>query len=81
MTTPHVIGILRPLQSVAAWAGSRSGYNRRSLIETAIYRYKAVVGRRLQGRTLTNQQTEAEIGCNVLNRMTSFGMPVSVRIR
>ena len=59
----------------------RTDYNRRSLIETAIYRYKAVVGRRLQGRTLANQQTEAEIGCNVLNRMTSFGMPVSVRIR
>jgi transposase len=59
----------------------RSGYNRRSLAETAIYRYKAVVGRRLHARTLTNQQTEAKIGCNVLNRMTTLGMPVTVRIR
>ena len=59
----------------------RSGYNRRSLAETAMYRYKTVVGRRLHARTLTNQQTEAKIGCNVLNRMTTLGMPVTVRIR
>ena len=59
----------------------RSGYNRRSLVETAVYRYKTIIGRRLQARTLPKQRTEAKIGCNVLNRMTSFGMPVSVRIR
>ena len=58
-----------------------SGYNRRSLVETAVYRYKTIIGRRLQARTLPKQRTEAKIGCNVLNRMTSFGMPVSVRIR
>jgi hypothetical protein len=57
-----------------------SGYNRRSLAETGVYRYKAIIGRRLQARTLRNQRTEAKIGCNVLNRMTTLGMPVSVRI-
>src|SRR5208337_115980 len=59
----------------------RSGYNRRSLAETAVYRYKTIIGRRLQARSLRQQRTEAKIGCNVLNRMTSLGMPVSVRIR
>jgi transposase len=59
----------------------RSGYNRRSLVETAMYRYKTVVGRRLHARTLPNQQTEAKIDCNVLNRMTTLGMPATVRIR
>ena len=59
----------------------RSGYNRRSLIETAIYRYKTIINRRLQARTLPNQRTEARIACDVLNRMTSFGMPASARIR
>jgi hypothetical protein len=59
----------------------RSGYNRRSLVETAIYRYKTIINRRLQARTLPNQRTEARIGCNILNRMTYFGMPTSVRIR
>src|SRR5277367_6318560 len=58
----------------------RSGYNRRSLVETAMYRYKTVMGRRLLARTLSGQQVEAKIGCNVLNRMTSFGMPATIRI-
>ena len=40
----------------------RSGYNRRSLVETAMYRYKTVVGRRLRARTLPNQRAEAKIG-------------------
>ena len=57
-----------------------SGYSRRSLVETAVYRYKTIIGRRLHARTLPNQRTEAKIGCNVLNRMTRLGMPVSVRI-
>jgi hypothetical protein len=59
----------------------RSGYNRRSLAETAMYRYKTVVGRRLYSRTLTNQRAEAKIGCNVLNRVTTLGMPATVRVR
>jgi hypothetical protein len=59
----------------------RSGYNRRSLAETAMYCYKTIVGRRLHARTLPNQRTEAKIGCNVLNRMTALGMPTTVRIR
>jgi transposase len=57
-----------------------SGYNRRSLAETAMYRYKTIIGRRLHARILPNQGTEARVGCNVLNRMTGLGMPVSVRI-
>ena len=59
----------------------RSGYGRWSLVETAMYRYKTIIGRRLHARTLPNQQTEAKIGCNVLNRMASLGMPISVRIK
>lgn len=57
-----------------------SGYNRRSLVEAGMYRYKTIVGRRLQARTLPNQRTEAKVGCAVLNRMTGLGMPVTVRI-
>jgi hypothetical protein len=59
----------------------RSGCNRPSLVETAMYRYKTVVGRRLHAWTLPNQRTEAKIRCNVLNRMTTPGMPATVRIR
>ena len=49
----------------------RSGYGRRSLVETAMYRYKTIIGRRLHARTLPNQKAEAKIACTVLNRMTS----------
>jgi hypothetical protein len=59
----------------------RSGYNRRSLIETSIYRYKTIIGRRLCARSLPNQRTETKIGCNALNRMTRLGMPVTVRTK
>jgi hypothetical protein len=63
-----------------SWQRS-SGYNRRSLVETAMFRYKTVIGRRLHTQNLSNQQTEAKFGGNVLNRMTGLGMPVSPRIR
>jgi hypothetical protein len=59
----------------------RSGYNRQSLIETAMFRYKTIIGRRPHARTLPNQRTEAKIGCDVLNRRTALGMPVSARVR
>ncbi|HEX8092688.1 IS5 family transposase, partial [Jatrophihabitans sp.] len=55
------------------------GYGRRSLGETAVFRYKAIIGRRLRARTLPGQKTEAKVGCSVLNRMTRLGMPVSQR--
>jgi hypothetical protein len=63
-----------------SWQRS-SGYNRRSLVETTMFRYKTVIGRGLHARTLPNQRTEVKVGCNVLNRMTGLGMPVSARIR
>jgi transposase len=59
----------------------RSGYGQRSLVEAAMYRYKSLIGRRLHARTLSNQKTEAKIGCSVINRMTRLGMPISVRVR
>jgi hypothetical protein len=55
------------------------GYGRRSLGETAMFRYKAIIGRGLRARTLPAQKTEARVACSVLNRMTRLGMPVSQR--
>jgi hypothetical protein len=46
-----------------------------------MYRYKTIVGRPLHARTLPNQRAEAKIGCNVLNRMTTLGIPATIRIR
>jgi DDE family transposase len=57
-----------------------TGYGRRSLGETAVFRYKAIIGRALRARNLPAQKTEAQAACSVLNRMTRLGMPVSQRI-
>src|SRR3712207_2847418 len=55
------------------------GYGRRSLGETAVFRYKTIIGRGLRARTLSSQKTEARVACSGLNRMTRLGMPVSQR--
>ena len=55
------------------------GYGRRSLGETAVFRYKVIIGRSLRARTLPAQKTEARVACAVLNRMAGLGMPVSQR--
>ena len=56
-----------------------TGYGKRSLVETAIGRYKSIIGPRLRARLLPTQQTEAAIGCAVLNRMLACARPKSVR--
>jgi hypothetical protein len=56
-----------------------TGYGKRSLIETAIGRYKGLIGRRLRARSFAAQQTEVAIGCAVLNRMLACARPESVR--
>jgi hypothetical protein len=56
-----------------------TGYGRRSLVETAIGRYKQLIGATLRARTLSGQQGEAAIAVAVLNRMIRVAKPVSVR--
>lgn len=53
------------------------GYHRRSLVETAIFRYKTIIGRTLSSRTFDRQKVESKIGCKILNKMTGLGMPES----
>lgn len=59
---------------------TRSGYSKRSLAETAMYRYKTIIGPMVRARTLQGQRVEARVGCQILNRMTSLGMPESHRV-
>ncbi len=58
-----------------------TGYGRRNQVETAIGRYKHLIGPRLRARTSTAQPGEATIGIAVLNRMLRVAKPVSVRRR
>jgi hypothetical protein len=62
------------------WQASND-YGKRSLVETAIGRYKSIIGKRLRARSFPVQQTEVAIGCAVLNRMLACARPKSVRRR
>lgn len=52
-----------------------AGYHRRSLGETAFYRWKTLFGEKLQARKLKNQRGEVYAKAKALNKMTSLGMP------
>jgi NADPH:quinone reductase-like Zn-dependent oxidoreductase len=56
-----------------------TGYGRRSLAETAVGRYKAIIGPKLRARILPAQQGETAIAAEVLNRMIRVAKPASIR--
>jgi hypothetical protein len=57
-----------------------SGYHRRSLAETAIFRVKTIFGATLRSRNFARQATELFLRVSALNRMTQLGMPESYRL-
>lgn len=57
-----------------------TGYGRRALAETAVGRYKHLIGPRLRARSLPGQQGEAALAVQVLNRMIQAAKPASVRV-
>lgn len=57
-----------------------SGYHRRSLAETAMFRYKNTFGPQLYSRKFINQQQENTMKIKALNTMTGLGMPKSVAL-
>lgn len=50
-------------------------YFKRSLVETAIFRIKSMLGERLKARTMPAQCTEALCKCLVINKMNQLGLP------
>ena len=57
-----------------------TGYHRQARVENAFFRYKSILGDRLRARTAAGQVVESVLACNVLNRMTEFGLPESFAI-
>ena len=57
-----------------AWKQA-SGYHRRSLVETHMFRLKTILGGELHNINISNQKTEAAIMASILNKMTALGMP------
>jgi hypothetical protein len=72
---------LRRIRKVgrAAWK-RESGYHRRSLAETAMFRMKTIFGGGIASRRSEQQAKEVGIRCRALNIMTHQGMPVSERV-
>ncbi|MGH7965406.1 MAG: IS5 family transposase [Candidatus Binatia bacterium] len=60
----------------AAWK-RESGYHRRSLAETAMFRLKTIFGDRVTARRFAGQAAQVLVRCATLNRLTSLGMPDS----
>jgi hypothetical protein len=54
-------------------------YGQRALVETAMGRYKTIIGPFLRARTFLGQKVEAAVDIAVLNRMLYAGRPDSVR--
>jgi hypothetical protein len=57
-----------------------SGYNKRSRVETAISRYKRVIGDTLKSREDARRVTEVAIAIKSLNRMRKLGQANFVRV-
>ena len=57
-----------------------SGYHRQGRVEHAFFRDKSIIGDGLRARSPAGQGSEAVLGCEILNRMTALGRPVSYRI-
>lgn len=67
-------------QGLPAWKQA-VGYHRRSIAETAMYRFKQLFGDRLASRLFETQVTEVHVRVAALNIMTDLGMPLSVPCR
>jgi hypothetical protein len=53
----------------------QTGYHRRSLAETSMFRLKTTFGGGLKSRTRVNQVAEVHIRVSLLNLFTSYGLP------
>jgi hypothetical protein len=54
-----------------------SGYHRRSIAETTMFRFKTIFGGNLRSRRFDNQKAELLIKCAALNRMIQVAKPDS----
>ena len=71
---------LRRIRQVgrAAWK-RESGYQRRSLAETAMFRLKTIFSARVTARSFAGQAAQLLVRCAALNRLTQLGRPDSYR--
>jgi len=58
----------------------QNSYHQRSKIETAMFRYKMIIGDHLAARKNSHQETEVAIGCKILNVMLKVAKPLSIKV-
>lgn len=86
MKNPSLAMAMRNHTVQACWAIGRDAwkkgtcYHQRSLAETAMLRFKKILGGHLASRKTANQVAEARIKAQILNRMTHLGMPESFKV-
>ena len=61
------------------WQKTRE-YGRRNYFELEMFRYQKALGYSLHAREFSRQKQETMIGCGVLNKMTSLGVPSTCRV-
>jgi len=59
----------------------KAGYHRRSIAESAMYRFKSIFGERLSCREMLQQEVEVKIRCYALNKMAELGMPKTIKVK
>ena len=75
------IGARMPIRRFGRWDRfRRSGYSKRAMVESAIYRYKTIINRSTRSRARASQRVEVQLACGVLNTTTRLGMPDSYRV-
>lgn len=82
LQTPHPRNEnLRRIEQVGRkqWK-QESGYHRRSLAETTMFRLKTIFGATLRRREFDNQAVELFLKCAALNRMIQHGKPESFKV-
>ena len=63
----------------AEWK-KKEDYHQRSKSETAMFRYKTIIGNTLSARKIENQQTEVRIGCKILNLVLQINKPKAIKV-
>lgn len=58
----------------------QSGYHIRSLVETAMFRFKTIFGDKLYFRKFESQKKEFLLKISILNKITNIGMPDSYAV-
>ncbi len=55
-------------------------YHRQGRVENTFFRYKQILGGKLNARHAQAQEVDAALACRILNRMGEMGMPKSAAV-